>query len=176
MAVSMQVPLFAVDLDWEQVCLFECLDQLLLFSELGDVLDLGLEWATNSGSHSHGFAVLVEFNPANRGAHDGPSLVDPVTDECSSGKLGGGAPLVHVFPDEDSHYAHSTLEGQLLDLEGDKPSLFSINGIEDRCLVSLESHRVLWCDSELVVKRVILVRRGGREGTSGGERQDSGLA
>jgi hypothetical protein len=59
--------------------------------------------------------------------------------------------VIHVFVDHNTHEAHSALEGELFDLEGNKPSLFTCCGIKDCCLVALESYGVDRCVENLII-------------------------
>ena len=177
LSVSMQVPLLAANLNWEQVGLLEGLHKLFLVLQLCDVLNLGVPGGAYTRGHSHGLSVAVQLNLAHGCCHDRQRSVAPVHHETGSEQLAEEAEAVHIFPDHGAHETHSALERELLDFVRNEPTLIGGSSVEDRGFLSLECHWVLWCVEDLIVQRVVLVRSCLGVGTEGrGEGQDAVLA
>ena len=111
LSLSMEEPLLAGDLDWEEVALFEGLYQLLLILQLANVCDFAVPCAADTRRHSHCLTVSVQFDLAHSGGHNAHRLVDPVEDKGSCSDFRVDLKMVHVLPHLDSHETHATLEG-----------------------------------------------------------------
>ena len=59
LALSMEEPLFAADLNREEIGLFEGLHEFLLMLELLHVANLAIEGISDARCHCHGASVLV---------------------------------------------------------------------------------------------------------------------
>ena len=123
LALSVQVPLFAADLNREHVALLESLDELFLVLKFAHLRDFYLPRAAHARRNSDILAVFVELNFAHSRGHHHGCLVSPVESESSSEGLRVETKVVHVVPDPNAHDTHAALEAEFLDFVGNEAAL-----------------------------------------------------
>ena len=157
LALPMEEPLLAADLNREEIGLFEGLHELLLMLELLHVANLAIKGISNARCHCHSTSVFVKLDLAHGRSHNGHGAVNPVQGESRCNELAAESCAVHVLPAHGACDSHATLEAHLLNLEWHESALMALSRVKNGSLVTLESNWILHLVEELVVERVVLV-------------------
>ena len=127
LALPMQEPLLAADLDREEIGLFEGLHEILLVLELLHITDLAVKGGADSRCHCHSTSILVQLNFAHCRSHNAHGAVDPVQGESGCNKLATHPEIVHVPKSRRAHDSHAALEADLLDFKWHESTLLYLS-------------------------------------------------